>query len=487
MKHLLFFSLVLLLVIPGSGRAQQADSQRLSLDELVALTRQSATAALLAETARETGHWEYRSYKADLYPQLSLTGTLPDFSRTFSPVTQENGTIEFVPIVNNNSTLNLQLTQNVGLTGGQVFVNTQLQRFDDLDRDFTRYNGNPVGIGFQQSLFSFNPYRWAKQIEPLRYEASRRKYLTDLEAISLQTTANYFELLLAQIDLEMAQQNVDNGEKALEIARLRFEMGKISQNDLLQMQYILLNAQRAQADARQDRQTALLNLKAYAGLESTNIAVEEPGQVPQLLVQEEVALSEAQKNKETWLNFQVRLLEARRDMHKAKSEGGFNADLFAAVGLVNRADHLQEVYVNPVDQQMVRIGFTIPVVDWGRNKAIVKTAEANQKLTEYSVKQEQQAFEQQIRTQVVLLESLTTQVAVSREAAAIAQQRYDITGESFAMGRISITELNIAQNEKDSARRNYLQALRGYWETYYRLRMLTLYDFEKQEPILMSE
>ncbi|WP_161622749.1 TolC family protein, partial [Cesiribacter andamanensis] len=143
--------------------------------------------------------------------------------------------------------------------------------------------------------------------------------------------------------------------------------------------------------------------------------------------------------------------------------------------------------VNPVDQQMIRLGFTIPVVDWGRNKARVNTAQANQKLTEYAVKQDQLAFEQDIRTQVALLQSLSMQVQVSRQAAEVAGQRYQIGQESFGMGRISITELNIAQQEKDAARRNYLQALRGFWETYYRLRLLTLYDFEKQEALILDD
>ncbi|AHM63113.1 outer membrane efflux protein [Flammeovirgaceae bacterium 311] len=487
MRTWILIIVTLLLSLPMILWAQGEQQKTLSLEELVALARQGSVDALIAQTAKETGHWQYRSYKADLHPQLALQGTLPDFSRTFSPITQPDGTIQFQPIVNNNSALNLQLTQNVGLTGGQFFVNSQLQRFDDLERDFTRYNGSPVGVGYRQSIFSFNPYRWARQIEPLRYEASRRQFLSDLEAVSLQVTAAYFQLLLAQIDYEMAQQNVENGRKALEIAQLRFDMGKISQNDLLQMKYSLLNAQRSLADARQDMQTSFLQLKTLAGIEGSSLRVEEPRHVPQLYVEEELALKEAQKNKETVINFQVRLLEARRAMNKAKSEGGLNADLFASVGLVNRADHWNEVYQNPVNQQMITISFTIPVVDWGRNKARVMTAEANQKLTEYAVKQDQQVFEQQIGTQVALIESLSTQVEVSKEAAELANERYGIAGESFAMGRISITELNIAQAEKDTARRNYLQALRGYWETYYRLRLLTLYDFELQEPITMSE
>lgn len=53
----------------------------------------------------------------------------------------------------------------------------------------------------------------------------------------------------------------------------------------------------------------------------------------------------------------------------------------------------------------------------------------------------------------------------------------------YLIGKIDITNLFIAQNERDSATRSYIQALRNYWLGLYNLRRLTLYDFERQELI----
>jgi outer membrane protein TolC len=41
----------------------------------------------------------------------------------------------------------------------------------------------------------------------------------------------------------------------------------------------------------------------------------------------------------------------------------------------------------------------------------------------------------------------------------------------------------MAQNEKNEALNQYVQALRGYWTAHYRLRRLTLYDFESGQVI----
>lgn len=473
--------LLLLLFLPLSLYAQ--DTTTLSLQEVVQRARTQSVSSLLAETEKETSYWEYKSYRSSLYPQLSLSGMLPDFNRSFSPAPQPDGNILFQPIFNDNSGLSLELRQNVGITGGELFVRSRLQRFEDFKENITRYNSNPVSVGYRQSLFAYNPFRWAKQIEPLRLERSRRQYLSEQERVSLEATTFYFRLLLAQMDYRMAMQNVANGTTTLAIARVRHEMGRISENELLQVRYGLLNAKNAMAQARQDVQTAFLQLKAYVGLEEGAATVEEPSFLPSLQIDKEKALAEALKNKETVLDFKIRSLEGQRDVRIAKGERGRRAELFAAVGLSNAAEQLEGVYQDPVNQQRVSIGFTIPIVDWGRSRALVKTAEARQKLTDYSVQQEQLVFEQQLITQVTQMKTLESQVAIAAEAAEVAQQRYQIARESFALGQISITELNIAQNEKDNARRIYLQALRSFWETYYRLRLLTLYDFEQGEPI----
>ena len=65
-------------------------------------------------------------------------------------------------------------------------------------------------------------------------------------------------------------------------------------------------------------------------------------------------------------------------------------------------------------------------------------------------------------------------------------RRYDVSKNRYLIGRIDITNLFIAQNAKDGARRNYIQSLRSYWTGYYNLRRLTLCDFEQGEPILYS-
>jgi outer membrane protein TolC len=141
------------------------------------------------------------------------------------------------------------------------------------------------------------------------------------------------------------------------------------------------------------------------------------------------------------------------------------------------------VYRSPQDQQLLQLQFDIPVLDWGRQKSRTKTAEANLKLTEYAVEQDKQNFMQEIITQVTLFQMMKDQVALSARADSIATEKYGIAKDRYVLGNLSITDLGIAFEEKDQAKRDYVTALRDLWSAYYELRYLSLYDFEKNKKI----
>ena len=151
--------------------------------------------------------------------------------------------------------------------------------------------------------------------------------------------------------------------------------------------------------------------------------------------------------------------------------------LFGTLGLTNQAADFPGVYKNPGDQQRVRLGLYIPVVDWGRQKSRKKTAEANQKLVDYTVQQDEQTFDQEVFTQVKQFEMLRNQILITQRADEISERRYNIAKNRYLIGKISITDLSIALTDQDNAKRNYINSLRNFWDAYYNLRRLTLYDF----------
>ena len=102
---------------------------------------------------------------------------------------------------------------------------------------------------------------------------------------------------------------------------------------------------------------------------------------------------------------------------------------------------------------------------------------------EHAVEQDKQTFKEQIVTQVTLFDQMKEQVGLTAEADSIAGEKYEIAKQRYVLGNLSITDLSIAFQENDQAKRDYVAALRDFWGAYYQLRYLSLYDFEKNEKI----
>lgn len=478
MRYLYFFLFVFQAQFSG------AQALRLSLIEVVQQAREQSVASKQAVTLKKTNYWKYRSFLADFKPQLSLNGTVPGFTNSYIQVVQPDGTVSFKSVSNNNSTANLLLNQSVALTGGTIYIQQQMQRFDDFAGNKTSYNGIPFEFGIDQPLFRFNKMKWDRKIEPLKFQEGNQKYIGDLEQVALAATGLYFDLLVAQVNLQIADKNRSNNDTLYKIAGHKLELGKISQNDLLQLQMGLLTAQKDLASANQSAAVASLKLKMFlSSRDERELELEVPQELDEFAIDPQKALDEAFANRADAITFARRLLEANRDVVQAKKENGLNASVSATFGLSNQGLRPGDIYVKPQDREFVELQFTLPIMTWGRNKARTEVAKANQEFAQQSVEQDKLTFEQEIFTQVTLLQMLQKQVKLTKLADQIAANRYQIAQDRFILSNLSVTDLGIAIQEKDRAKRDYILALRDYWQSYYTLRLLTLYDFERNQKI----
>lgn len=471
-------------LLTGHVYARQADTLVLTLPQVVEMAKSRSIASKQASTTRETKYWQYRTYRSNYQPQLALNGVLPGYNKTFKEVLQPDGTILFQSVHNNNSSLNLSFSQSIAATGGTIYGTTQLQRFDDFDRKNTLYNTVPFGIGYSQPMFQFNALRWDRTIEPLKFHESKQAFIESMEQIAITASGYYFDLLLAQVNHQIAATNLQNTQNIRRIADEKFALGKISRNEILQLELEQLKAQKAVGIARRDMEIATLNLRAYTGLQQAEkINLQLPDAAIQMEISVNQVLKEAYENRSDAIAFVRRIAEAKRDVAKAKGDNGLNATLTAQLGYSKSAATIPKVYHSPQDQQEIQVSFVIPILDWGRSRSRTKTAEANMQFTAYAVEQDKQVFAQEIVTQVTLFEMMQEQLALTARADSIASEKYQIARDRYVLGNLGITDLSIAFQEKDQAKRDYVSALRDCWGAYYQLRYLSLYDFERKEKI----
>jgi outer membrane protein len=479
--------LLLFLFISFASTAQQAEpaSKKLTLQQVIALAREQSPVAKLASTQYLNKYWQYRSFKANYKPQLSLNGTLPDLTRSYQSITQNDGTDAFKLRSVSNSSLDLSLSQNISYTGSEVFMSSQLQRIDILNSPTSvNYLASPAVVGIRQPLFMFNDLKWNAKIEPLRFEESKKQFVEDMENVSIQATQLYFNLLIAQISYSIEEKNLANNDTLYQISKGRYQLGKIAENELLQMQLSVMNAQNSLAQAQLDVDLGTLKLKNFLKMTGNEkLELEEPMLIPQFSVDEKIALEQAKRNRQQIIEFERLRLEAQRDLAKARGDNRLNANLTASYGLTNSSAVVENLYLNPQEQQRLRLGFEIPIVDWGRAKAQIRTAQANKELIETNIEQAEQNFDQEIYLLVKQFNMYRQKLVISAKSDTIAQKRYDITVKRYMIGKISIVDLNIALQEKDQAKLGNIRALETFWNTYFELRRKTLYDFEQNAPI----
>ncbi|MGC9342366.1 MAG: TolC family protein, partial [Bacteroidales bacterium] len=429
-------------------------------------------------------YWRWQNFRTRFRPQLTLRGDLPDYKRSTEENVQDDGSIKFNQVANMETSATLSLNQQIAQTGTYIYAATSLTRIQDYNFNTIDYASTPFAIGFVQPIFAYNWSKWAKRTEPLIYEEANKEFIESLEEISLNATRRFFRYLKVQTNYNLARSNLANSQDNLKIAQAKQKLGQISENDYSRIKLSVFNAQKALNKARMDLSNADFELKSYIGLnQDQGIELEIPLNMVLFEIDSDKALEEARENRKETPRYERRLISADRELEEAKRNSGLSATLRGSYGVSNSAELLPEVYQNPETEQIVRLTVSIPILDWGRSASAIKLAESERDLVIYDVERDKRDFERSVIVQVEQFGLLKDQLTTAEEADKVAENGYQIALKKFQNGEISITDLNISLAERESAKRDYIQSLEDYWEAYYNLRILTLYDFELDRKI----
>lgn len=460
---------------------------RYTLNDIVAMALSNSSAAKNADNTRLTAFWRFRNYKTMFRPQLNLDGDLPDFYSANTPVRQPDGTLQFRHVNLSESSLNLYLNQEIAATGTKLFLATDFNRIDDFDAKTVAYQGSPFKIGFKQTLLGFNPSKWRKKIEPLRWDESQKAFFEDRENIAFRATNLFFRLLSSQTSVELAQSNMKNSEANLAIADVKKEMGKITANEYKRVALLVLNAKKALSKSEMSKRVAEFNLKSFVGINTAaELKLSAPLSISNFKVDAVKALEQAKQNRADIESIKRQMIESERDLEESKRSNGLRIALSGTYGLTNTGKKAGDLMRNPEVQKMVKLSFNVPVLDWGRSSSKVKMAEANQELVKYKMGQVMINFEREVIVQVEEFNLLYDQVNIAKQADEVAEGSYNVALQQYQNGNLSITDFNISLQEREQSRTDFIDALKSYWLGYYNIRRLTLFDFENSEPIFKS-
>lgn len=463
-------------------------AQVLSLDKAITIAQENSYSAQVAKLSFLSSYWTYRSFKAELLPSVNLSGSVFNFNHSITEARNyDNGQISYV---DNNTMANnaiLSLDQKILATGGTISLQSYLYRLDQFTYKDVTYNAQPLRISYTQPLRAFNSLKWQKKIAPVEYQIAQKSLVTAMEDITLQVTTLYFDVLAAQSNYKLSQSTLADREKLLEIAKKRLELGTLSKSEVLQLELSLANAKVSDTQARQDLESKRYELFSFLRVTdfgNTELAV--PVNVPEVLLSAPDVITKALQNSSHLEEQNRDLLEAQKTLASAKSATGLQMTLSSEVGFTKSDKRLFDAYGRLKDNEIVGLTFSLPIFDWGMSKGKVKIAKSQLAVTKTKLEKAHDDFIQDLTKKTQQFNCRSTMYQTAVKAQDIALERYEISYKRFESGAISVTELNTAVQELESAENQYISQLQLYWTDYYTLRKATLYDWLQRRDITID-
>lgn len=462
--------------------------QQITLEQAITLAQKNSPDYKALINQNQASYWRFRNFKAGFLPQLRFDATLPQFRNSVNRIILDDGSDGFRRSNQIRFDGSLSLNQNIALTGGTISLSSQIERVDISEPlSSTIFATVPFSINYRQNSLFYNAFKWQKKIEPLIYEEAKREFIERMEQISLNTNRRYFALLKAQVQSRIAKSNFSNQDTLFQISKGRFKMGKIAENDLLQIELSVLNSENEMITNEVNFKRSSQNLSRYLVLNTENILLSTPKELTTFTVTVEKALEEAKSNRKAVIEFRRRRLQAEQDVAEVKGSNRLQMSLRANFGVSQQGQDFNNLFQDFNQQQSLVVTLGIPILDWGVSKSRRKQVEANKDLILTNIEIEQQAFEQEIYLHVLNWQNQRNFLRTAEKAQEIAIKRYEITKKRFILGKITITDLNLALQEKDRSILSYLNSLEKFWTDYYTLRRLTLYDFIENKKIEVKD
>ncbi len=479
-------AVILLGYMAFSGNVYGQEKKVLTLRETLELANKSSLDAFRAKRQYAVGYWRYRSFGARLLPKVDLDLRPFTFNRSFIKRYDPEKNIDVYRQQQNLNTYSqISISQNIMATGATVYVNSSFNRLVNYgDTTIENYNTTPVRIGLTQPLMAFNALKWQNRTAALEYEKAKKDYIYQEQQVNIKTVSLFFKWALASTKVEIAQENKKNALRLYEIGKKRYPLGTIEKDDLLNLELETFTADTGLAQTKQEFQEIVSDLKLFLYKDDLSEYVPElPELISSLKIEVREAQQLAQKNNPELLDIVIKKIKAEQDLDRAIKENRFDLSINASYGLNQQANEFAAAYSNFLDQQMVAIQFSMPLLDWGERKGNIKTARMNKELAEIQIEQDENDIDRQLLQKVNNFNLQEELVIVALKTKKVSRESYGITEKRFLLGKVDLLRLLSARKAWQAASEGYINSLQSYWNYYYGVQQLTLYNFMDATPL----
>ncbi len=466
------------------------NSMTLSFEEVVNNLSLKSPSAKIVSIDLKNSKLEFDNYKKSFLPSISLSLTPFNFNRSINLLQNpSDGSYRYVEDYLGNTNGELSLSQNIGVTGGQLTINTSQNFVNEFSSSRRTFNSLPFSISYSQSLFGgYRTYRYEKEQAYKKNTESELDYCIEILKIQQQASNLYISVYASLLEKNIKLSNLKQSDSLQRVAEVRFETGSITKHDydLIKIKKTEREYQLEEAKAKYKKH--MKSLLDYLGLPTHNnlqkYKLFKPDFNLPFGLNKETVLSIVNQNNPFRLKQELKKLEIEAEFFNKKLNNSVNPNISISYGSNQFSDNFLDSYRNPNSRQSVSLSLSIPIFKWGVDKNTLKIADNNYKKKLTILKNEEIEFYNDLEEKTLVYNSTINQFFLSEQKYKIYKKHYELMQQTFLLEKASIYDLYSAKNEEQNAMQKYIDALNNVWDAYFTLRTLTLYDFVKNEELI---
>ena len=344
---------------------------------------------------------------------------------------------------------------------------------------------NSLYLSLTQPIFTYNRTKMnMRQIE-MNYENARISYALQLLNVERNITSQFYNLFTAQQNLEISEKELENAEKNFNIIKDKVEADLITKDEYYQAELNLAQSRSSLENQRVSLENSKDNFKQALGIPlDQDIVVVCNIEAEPVLVDQAKALESATTTRLELRQREISREQQEMSMIQVKDNDSFSGNISLSLGVMGDDPDFPNIYDNPTNNPRVAISFSVPIFDWGARKARIKAAEIERKMFELSAEEELKSIEMNVRSTCRSLDNLLGQISIAEQSQKNAQLTYDLNEERYRNGELTGMQMNQFQTQLSNSKMSYTQAIINYKVQLLNLKILTLYDFEKGEPVV---
>lgn len=381
------------------------------------------------------------------------------------------------------------ISQPIVLTDGVLALRNQFG-WRDSNSDLIAYTqnelfSNRLYLSYDQPLFTYNRTKLALEEVRLDLENAMLNYqLRELE-LERRVAQSFYTAYQNRMSLQVAREDLLNRQQSSQIIRNKVEAGLAAQEELLQAELDLTSSESQVKNDEVVLANALDEFKQLLGLEITDPinVVAEISQEP-VEVDLDKALGHGLQSRLELRQRDINLAISQANVVRAEATNEFKGNVALTYGVVGADEQLNQLYTVPTKNQSLILSLEIPVWDWGEQKSRTKAAEASVKQQNLSTREERKTIEIGIRRAYRNLQNQILQIELARQNVRSAQLTYDINLERYENGDLTSMDLNLFQNQLSQKKIGLVNAMISYKIYLLDLKIQSMWDFEKDKPVV---